>query len=179
MDGAYLDGAYLDGASLDGASLKGASLKGAYLDGAYLNGASLDGASLKGASLKGAYLDGTKIEEPIKIKFFPLACPETGAFIGYKKAAQNLVVKLQIPEDAKRSSAYGRKCRCDKAIVLGIYDMDGNKTEIKQVTSKRNEDFVYEVGQTVSVPDFDEYRWNECSTGIHFFVTFAEAANYI
>ena len=63
--------------------------------------------------------------------------------------------------------------------MLGIYDMDGNKTEIKQVTSKRNEDFVYEVGQTVSVPDFDEYRWNECSTGIHFFVTFAEAANYI
>ena len=63
--------------------------------------------------------------------------------------------------------------------MLGIYDTNGNETGIKQAASKRNEDFVYEVGQTVSVPDFDEDRWNECSTGIHFFITFAEAANYI
>ena len=146
---------------------------------ANLYGADLSEANLSGANLSRANLSGAKVEESIKIKFFPFACPETGAFIGYKKAAQNFVVKLQIPEDAKRSSAYGRKCRCDKALVLGIYDTNGNETGIKQAASKRNEDFVYEVGQTVSVPDFDEDRWNECSTGIHFFITFAEAANYI
>ncbi len=166
-------------ADLSGADLSGADLSGAGLSGADLSGADLSGADLSGADLSGADLSGAKIEESVKIQFFPLACPETGAFIGYKKAAKNYVVKLQIPENAKRSSAYGRKCRCDKAIVLGIYDMDGNETGIKQAESKRNEDFVYEVGQTVSVPDFDDDRWNECSTGIHFFITFAEAANYI
>ena len=171
--------ANLYGADLSGANLYRANLSRANLSGADLSGANLYGADLSEANLSGANLSRAKVEESIKIKFFPFACPETGAFIGYKKAAQNFVVKLQIPEDAKRSSAYGRKCRCDKALVLGIYDTNGNETGIKQAASKRNEDFVYEVGQTVSVPDFDEDRWNECSTGIHFFITFAEAANYI
>ena len=179
LSGTNLSGTNLYGTYLSGADLSGANLSRTNLYGADLSGTNLYGADLSGANLSRAYLYGAKVEESIKIKFFPLACPETGAFIGYKKAAQNFVVKLQIPEDAKRSSAYGRKCRCDKALVLGIYDTNGNETGIKQVTSKRNEDFVYEVGQTVSVPDFDEDRWNECSTGIHFFITFAEAANYI
>ena len=165
-------------ANLYGADLSGANLSGAYLYGAYLYGAYLYGADLSEANLSGAYLYGAEVEESIKIKFYPLACPETGAFIGYKKAAQNFVVKLQIPEDAKRSSAYGRKCRCDKALVLGIYDTDGNDTGIQQAASNRDIKFIYEVGETVSVSDFDEDRWNECSTGIHFFITFAEAANY-
>lgn len=38
---------------------------------------------------------------------------------------------------------------------------------------------MYEVGKTVSVDDFDENRWHECSTGIHFFITREEAVRYI
>ena len=179
LSGSDLSGADLSRANLFRADLSGADLSRANLSEANLSEANLSGADLSRADLYGANLYGAKVEESIKIKFFPFACPETGAFIGYKKAAQNFVVKLQIPEDAKRSSAYGRKCRCDKALVLGIYDTNGNETGIQQAVSSRDTKFVYKVGETVAVSDFDEDRWNECSTGIHFFITFAEAANYI
>lgn len=53
------------------------------------------------------------------IPFIPMVCQDTGSFIGWKKASGK-IVKLQIPEDARRSSSTGRKCRCDKAFVVGI-----------------------------------------------------------
>ena len=101
-----------------------------------------------------------------------------GEFIAYKKAANNTIVKLKIPKDAKRSSATTRKCRCDKAIVLAIEYIDGRQYESKSVRSNYDKSFIYTVGEEVSVPDFDENRWNECSTGIHFFITRQEAVQY-
>ena len=38
---------------------------------------------------------------------FPLACPEKGSFIGWKKCRGDLIVELEICADAKRSSATG------------------------------------------------------------------------
>ena len=38
--------------------------------------------------------------------------------------------------------------------------------------------FKYTVGETVEVKDFDPDRWNECSTGIHFFMDRQEAVEY-
>ena len=108
-----------------------------------------------------------------------MTCPSDGAFIGWKKArtASGLaIVKLQILEDAKRSSATGRKCRCDKAEVLSVYDMDGK--EIDKAFSDRNHDFIYTKGAIVIPDSFDDDRWNECSHGIHFFITRKEAEEY-
>ena len=106
-----------------------------------------------------------------------MMCPEVGAFIGWKKA-RKAIVKLQITDDAKRSSAVSRKCRCSKAVVLGLENMDGTPYADIQVSSQRDSNFIYRVGETVEVPDFDENRWNECSTGIHFFITRQEAVDY-
>ena len=39
-------------------------------------------------------------------------------------------------------------------------------------------EFNFKVGEMVEVKDFDENRWNECSTGIHFFLTREEAVKY-
>ena len=88
------------------------------------------------------------------------------------------IVKLRITEDAKRSSATSRKCRCSKAEVLSIQNVDGTDAGIAEVRSDRTADFRYRIGETVDVPDFDDDRWNECSRGIHFFITRAEAVNY-
>lgn len=99
-----------------------------------------------------------------------LSCPETGSFIGYKKA-DNKIVVLEICEDSKRSSSTSRKCRCSKAKVLKIEDLNGNVLDISLVHSDYDKSFVYQVGEIVEVKDFDEIRWNECSTGIHFFIT--------
>ena len=106
-----------------------------------------------------------------------MTCPEVGAFIGWKKA-RKAIVKLQITDDAKRSSAISRKCRCSKAVVLGIENLDGTPYPDIQVSSQFDSNFTYRVGETVEVPDFDENRWNECSTGIHFFITRQEAVDY-
>ena len=109
--------------------------------------------------------------------FFALQCPEEGPFIGFKKA-RHKIIKLLITEDAKRSSATSRKCRCSKAKVLSITEIDGSESELKSITSDYDETFVYTIGEEVNVPDFDENRWRECSTGIHFFMTRDEAVKY-
>ena len=149
-----------------------ADLRGANLRGANLYGADLYGANLRGADLYGAYLRGAK-----NIPFIPYACPDFGMFIGFKKAHGHIVV-LEIPEDARRLSATGRKCRCDKAKVLQIQKLDGAESGLTEIASDYSSEFIYRVGKTVFVPDFNEDRWNECSTGIHFFINRQEAVEY-
>ena len=95
-----------------------------------------------------------------------------------KNILKQKIIKLEIPKDAKRTSATSRKCRCNKAKVLGIYDYNHNLLEDKEVASDIDRDFIYRVGEFVEVKDFDEDRWHECSTGIHFFINFEEAVNY-
>ena len=163
---ADLRGAYLSGANLRGADLRRADLSGANLSEADLRGAYLSGANLRGANLRGANLN------------YPIACPEEGSFVAFKKCRDNTIVKLLIPEDAKRCSATSRKCRCNKAIVLSIEDTNGHIMELDCVASKHDQTFIYRVGETASVCDFDENRWNECAPGIHFFITREEAINY-
>jgi len=115
---------------------------------------------------------------------FPLACPEHGAFIGYKigYTLDNYIslipciITLFIPEDARRSSAYTTKCRCDKAKVLNITTFGGEKRVA--AISQYDPDFIYEVDKEISVPDFDEDRWHECAPGIHFFMSEKEALDY-
>ena len=134
-------------------------------------------ADLSEADLSEADLSEADLSEAKNFSF-PLGCPEVGEFVAFKKAANNMIVKLKIPASAKRSSATTRKCRCDKAIVLSIENADGTQSEEKTVSSVYDKAFVYTVGQAVSVPDFDDNRWNECATGIHFFITRQEAAQY-
>ena len=107
-----------------------------------------------------------------------MVCPEKGSFIGYKKCRDNLIVKLEIPEDALRSSATTRKCRCSKARVLSITNLNGSEVNVEYAISEHDPSFLYKVGEVASVNDFDTNRWNECSTGIHFFMTREEAVKY-
>ena len=166
-----LSGVYLNGADLSGANLIEADLRGADLSGANLSEADLSEADLRGAYLSGANLRGANLN-------YPIACPEEGSFVAFKKCRDNTIVKLLIPEDAKRCSATSRKCRCNKAIVLSIEDTNGHIMELDCVASKHDQTFIYRVGETASVCDFDENRWNECAPGIHFFITREEAINY-
>ena len=173
--------ANLRDANLRGADLRDADLRGADLCGANLYGADLCGANLYGADLRGADLCGAKnidkLTWNINSAFYPLQCPESGSYTAYKKASKR-IVELLIPADAKRSSATSRKCRASKAVVVSITTLDGNQCEENQVCSDHDHSFIYTVGEIVEVKDFDENRWNECSTGIHHFITRAEAVKY-
>ena len=176
---ANLSNADLRCANLRNADLRCANLSDADLFGANLRGANLRNADLRNADLCRADLCGASIDQMmwnIYTVFYPLQCPESGSYIGYKKAS-GLVVELEIPADARRSSATSRKCRASKAKVLSITDINGNPAG-GQVKSNYDPNFVYAIGETVEVTDFDDNRWNECSTGIHHFITRAEAVIY-
>ena len=179
LSDADLRDADLFGANLRCANLRDANLRGANLSNADLRDADLRDADLRDADLRDADLCEASIDQMmwnIYTVFYPLQCPESGSYIGYKKAS-GLVVELEIPADARRSSATSRKCRASKAKVLSITDINGNPAG-GQVKSNYDPDFVYTIGETVEVSDFDDDRWNECSTGIHHFITRAEAVIY-
>mgnify|MGYP000667236256 CR=1 FL=1 len=196
LEGAYLRGANLGNASLEGAylgnanleyanleyanleyaNLRNANLRNANLRGANLRGANLRNANLRGANLRGAYLEGADYSE--YTSFLAYQCPIEGSFIGWKKCGR-YIVKLKICEDADRSSSTSLKCRCSKAEVLEIQNLDGSRAGITEICSDYNKDFIYKVGETVEVKDFDKCRWNECSTGIHFFIDRNVAVAYI
>ena len=191
LSGANLSGAdlrdanlwYADlyGANLSGANLSGANLYGANFHGANLYGANLSGANLSGAKLRDANLSGADLSEVKHIPYIYMVCPEEGAFIGWKKAEiseKQMIVKLSIPASAKRLSSTSRKCRCNKAKVLEIYNLDGTVAEERECYSSYDKNFIYEVGKTVKVDAFNEDRWKECTQGIHFFMNRQEAINY-
>jgi hypothetical protein len=157
-------------ANLYQADLRGANLRGADLHRANLRCADLHYVNLCNADLYFADLNNAK-----NIPFIPIACPDIGSFIGYKKAGK-FIVKLKILSDARRCSATGRKCRCDKAKVLDIQYFDKDiPCDYKEVASNYDKNFIYRIGEIVEEPNFDENRWNECTRGIHFFINRQEA----
>ena len=140
-----------------------------------LSGADLSGAYLRGADLRGADLRGAE-----NIPFIPMTCPDTGSFIGWKKVfgrGFSAIIKLRIPEEAKRCSATGRKCRCEFAEVLEIENLlTGERMDY--IENFAYAPVTYITGRIVYPDSFDENRWNECSHGIHFFINRQEAVDY-
>lgn len=125
----------------------------------------------------------------------PLSCPAEGSFIAYKKVKNanldvsdrrtisnqySYIAVLEIPADAKRSSAGNNKCRADKAKVIRFETLDGRVVDTKiKCCSCFNKSFYYELGKMVTAENFDENRYNECAPGIHFFVSRVDAVNYL
>ena len=142
------------------------------------------GADLRGADLRGANLRGANLYGADRIPFIPFACPSDGSFVGWKKISRysenyygEYLVKLRIPDDARRCSANTTKCRCDKAEVLEITNIETSE-KVDVITNTNEVRCVYKVGEMVYPDSFDEDRWNECSNGIHFFINKQEAIDY-
>jgi uncharacterized protein YjbI with pentapeptide repeats len=194
LSGAYLSGANLSGANLSGANLSGAylsraNLSGAYLSGAYLSranlsgadlsranlsGANLYGADVSGAYLSGAYLSGAYLSgaDLSRAKDAELAIARTrilpqGELVGWKKLADGSIAELLIPADAKRSNAFGRKCRASHVVVIS-----GSGVSRHDNTTR------YEPGLVVECDNWEEDWTQECAGGIHFFITKKEAEAY-
>ena len=178
--GAYLTGANLTGADLAGADLGGAYLAGAYLmdanlmganlTGAYLTGANLTGAYLTGADLAGAYLGGADLRGA---KNAELAIARTrilpeGTLIGWKKLKDGVIAKLEIPAEARRSHAFGRKCRAEFVKCLEVIGADVG-------VSMHDESTQYRAGEIIKPHLFNENWQEECAGGIHFYITREEA----
>ena len=181
---ANLTNANLSYVDLSKSNLINADLSGANLSCSDLSYANLSNADLNYTNLTKANLNDANLND-IKYNYLSiglnLVCPEEGSYIGYKKARtkdrEGVIIKLLITEDALRSSATTRKCRCSKAKVLSITSLDKTKL-YNEAYSNWDKTFIYRVGEVVEVNDFDTNRWSECSTGIHHFITRKEAAKY-
>jgi hypothetical protein len=159
LSGANLSGANLTGADLTGADLSGADLYRADLTGAYLTRANLSRANLSRAVNTDLSIARTRI------------LPE-GDIIGYKKTCEG-VVKLLIPADAKRSHAFGRKCRAEFAKVIEM------PVGVDVAHSEYDNSFTYRIGEIVKPKEpFNENWQSECESGIHFYITRIEAVNH-
>mgnify|MGYP000497161346 CR=1 FL=1 len=189
LRGADLRGASLSHIDLRGADLWSANLSYANLSDANLNRADLNGADLRGVNLSGADLSYADLSHAnhVKLSLAKISIlPDEGDIIGWKKAyvdgtmpPKPVIAKLLIPSDAQRSNATGRKCRASTARVLDLQDKQGNSLPPDTTAySSYDSDFTYKKGETVHVEDFDTNRWNECTTGIHFFITRIEAVEY-
>jgi len=171
---ADLQSADLRSADLQSADLRSADLQYANLQSANLQSADLQYANLQSANLQSANLQSANLQS---IKNGELAfaqtsiVPDHGPLFVWKKCRDNVLVRLFIPSKARRSNATGRKCRAERAKVLEVIGAEIG-------VSYFNSTFMYKVGQWVHANNWDEDRWNECSGGIHFFLTRVEAENY-
>ena len=160
---ADLSSANLRSADFSSANLRSADFSSANLSSANLSSANLSYVNLRYADLRSA--DGAAIAVA-KTRILP-----EGDIVGWKKCQSGTLVKLLIPKKAKRSHAFGRKCRAEFVKVLEVV---GAK-EAKSI----HDGTVYVAGKTVKPKcQFDENWMAECASGIHFFITREEAEEY-
>ena len=163
-------GAMLESADFRGADLRGANFQGATLSGAVFCGADISAADFSGASLQGANLHGVCATYATK-GYWPVM-PD-GEITVWKKiknsSVGSVIVEMLVPKHAKRSSATTRKCRVSEALVVSM------TSTLCSVTEMWNRNVLYETGKIVRPDSWDTDRWNECSHGIHCFLTRGEA----
>ena len=173
LGGANLYRASLRSANLSEANLYGANLRGAKLSGANLSRADLRGADLRGANLFGADLSGTNLSGALwDYTTIGTAPAPEGDLIGWGKKG-GLLVKMLVPAAARRSCATTRKFRAEYVQVLEI------ESGVQRVEHfSEHGAATYEVGQITRADEWDDDRWNECSHGIHFFLSRHEAERW-
>ncbi|MDO4787663.1 MAG: pentapeptide repeat-containing protein [Johnsonella sp.] len=176
FDHAVLDHAKFSDVSFRGSSFRDASLFGTDFRECCLADTDFDGADFTASMLRGADLTGLRHTE--RTIHFRNHCPQEGYFFGYKKCFNNRLVKLLIPKDAKRCSATTSACRCDKAIVVAISDLDGSGS-YSEAISFVDGNFIYKLGEMIYADGYNEDRWLESSNGIHFWLTEEEAIGYM
>lgn len=124
------------------------------------------------------FLDGKVTLPIIKQNFFGVihhTINKTKApMIVYKKLAQGRIAELELPKGVEYQHQSYTKCRTKKALVKRIYCDSIDYTSGVSIYNNR---FIYKVGEIV------ESKYNksidECSDGIHFFLTEQEAIDYV
>lgn len=180
LDGCDFSGGSIAHGRFERCSFRNARFIRCDMEGADLRGADLTNADISGARLFSAWLEQAKLDGVVhdeNTQNFRMRCPETGAFIAYKKCYENRMVMMLVPADAKRTCATNNACRCSKAKVLTITSFDF-KERYTWANSLVDENFIYREGEW-AIPDrFTEDRWVESTYGIHFWMTREEAMKY-
>ena len=160
LQGVDLQYSILHGAILQNSNLQYSNLQNSDLRGANLQGANLQGADLQGANLQGAILPHYKI------------CPESGGFYGWKQTTTGIITVYIPAKSARVSCPHSRKCRAEFVKVMSGEGCGGSSP-----THARSS-LTYNKGETVYAEKFDDDIRVDCTGGIHFWMTEAEAREW-
>lgn len=172
--GSIFQNATFIGADMDNAIFTKANLKEAYFS--YINRSfwsDFSDSDMTGAKVNDTHFDDENLKN-VKGLYRPLYCPEEGSFIAWKSCRGGKIVKLLIPEDAERKGYAIGDCRASRAVVLDIFNKDGDSVD--EAISQIDKDFIYKKGKTVvakAVPS----NYSDVS-GIWFELSRAEAETY-
>ena len=171
IDYANLYNANLYNANLENANLENANLENANLRYANLENANLENANLRYANLYNANLENANLNESEQARLGKIIKEKVIVF----KKCQQKIVELELQVGSIVFSINNNKCRTNKAKVISI---DGDKTKGLTIASDHDTSFIYEVGKTIEIEDFNLMYNVECSTGIHFFYNREDAENW-
>ncbi len=170
-----------------GADLSSCDLRWTDIDYAHFENANLTGADLRWtknsywayfqeADMKETEIEGSPINdeavEGAKNLFIPMVCPEEGSFIAWKKCRDGKVAKIMVPENALRTGGSRYTCRASEILILDIFD---GKNSCDEAISIRDKDKIYHKGEHVIDEELFDSSLLHSGTGIHFFITRAEA----
>ena len=169
-------GSRFENVNFEGADLRGAILKNCDMRFANFHNADCRGTKFSCTIMEGSNHEGIVIDDATEN--YRMHCPEKGAFLGYKKCFNDLLVTLLIPADAKRVCSTTRPCRCDKAKVINITSFDYKEHYTEAWSLCASTDFKYTLGEYVYPDSFNPDRWMESTHGIHFWMTPEEDMAY-
>lgn len=129
------------------------------------------------------------IEEHFTTKTVQMFPPEKNLVL-YKKCLANIkehdkevIVKLSVPDTAKRVYCHDSKIRVSEAKVVGMYYPDGKELEPEYTTGNKvysifSDEYFYNMGE-VKIPTYAFTNMSgTCGSGIHGFVDFDSAVDY-
>lgn len=181
LDNVNLDHSNLHKTWFTDCSMRGAKLTNADVTEAGMRSLDLSGSDFSGSNFHRTLFEYATLDNIIdgeNTKYYRMVCPEEGPFIAWKCCTEWRVVQLLVPADARRVSATGDTCRCDKAKVLSIKSID-ESISYTWAQSTVDPDFYYEVGKWVEPANgFEPDRWMDSSPGIHFFMKREQCVAY-
>ena len=173
LNNANFDLAVADESDFYGSSLRMVSFFRTKLDKTNFSYADLGNSNLLEASLYKSTLYGAGLGDAKNIPFIPTWLP-VESFIGWVKVIgeeESYIVKIKILKDSKRTRGVGDICRCDKALVLEIQDIEGHRLEIQEIEYiDKHSVLVFKVGEITECEEWYPGRWNDCKAGITFFI---------
>lgn len=101
-----------------------------------------------------------------------------------KKKIDEIIVKLEVPDDAKRVYCDFGKIRVSKAVTVGFYKLNGktyilNTKKRHIVIAQYGIGYEYQIGKTQKPVEAFDSTYGRCGSGIHGFESFQEAVDYI
>jgi len=170
------------GANLSSCDFRWADLDYVHFENAILSNADLrwtknsywarfEGANMEGIEIEGSPIDDEAVEG-VKNLFIPMVCPEEGSFIAWKKCRDGKIAKILVPENALRTGGCRYTCRASEVLILDIFD---GESTCEEAISIRDENIIYHKGELVKDEEEFDNSLLHNGTGIHFFITRAEA----